>query len=387
MLTESRVAALKAPALGQQEHRDHRVTGLRLRIGAGGTKTWIFRGRAGARIVNKKLGTFPGMGLATARIEAERLLEAIAKGGSAEAVERTFGAVAGFWIKNVAKRKNDSWRLQQRQLELHVLPVWGERKITDIRRAHVRDLVEALEGDVLPNRILTLIKTIFRFALSRDWIDFSPADAIRKPKDEKERDRVLTMVELAWIWKASRLAGYPFGPFTMLLILTAQRRTEVASMRWRDLDLDGGNWIIRSDDTKADRKHLVPLSPLAVQTLKDLPRMGDYVFTSDGESHISGFASAKAKLDGFIAGLKGPVEPWRFHDLRRTAATHMVRLGILETVVGRVLNHALTGVTAKVYALHSYAPEKRQALDAWAEDLTKAIDGASADPQLRAVSC
>jgi integrase len=336
--------------------------------------------------VNKKLGTFPGMGLATARIEAERLLEAIAKGGSAEAVERTFGAVADFWIKNVAKRKNDSWQLQQRQLELHVLPAWGERKITEIRRGHVRDLVEALEGDVLPNRILTLIKTIFRFALSRDWIDFSPADAIPKPRDEKERDRVLTMMELAWIWKAARLAGYPFGPFTMLLILTAQRRTEVASMRWRDLDLDAGNWIIRSDNTKADRKHLVPLSPLAVQTLKDLPRMGDYVFTSDGESHISGYASAKAKLDGFVAGLNGSVEPWRSQDLRRTAATHMVRLGILETVVGRVLNHALTGVTAKVYALHSYAPEKRQALDAWAEDVAKAVDGTSAHPQLRAVS-
>jgi integrase len=386
MLTESRVAALKAPASGQIEHRDHRITGLRLRIGAGGTKTWIFRGRAGVRIVNKKLGTFPGMGLATARIEAERLLEAIAKGGSAEAVERTFGAVSDFWVKNVAKRKNDSWQLQQRQLELHVLPAWGERKITDIRRAHVRDLVEALEGDVLPNRILTLIKTIFRFALSRDWIDFSPADAISKLKDEKERDRVLTMMELVRIWKAAKLAGYPFGPFSMLLILTAQRRTEVASMRWRDLDLDAGNWIIRSDDTKADRKHLVPLSPLAVQTLRDLPCMGEYVFTSDGESHISGYASAKAKLDGFIAGLKGSVEPWRFHDLRRTAATHMVRLGVLETVVGRVLNHALTGVTAKVYALHSYAPEKRQALDAWAQDLAKAIEGTSAHPQLRAVS-
>lgn len=386
MLTESRVAALKAPASGQVEHRDHRITGLRLRIGAGGTKTWIFRGRAGARILNKKLGTFPGMGLAAARMEAERLVEAIAKGGSAEAVERTFGAVAEFWIENVAKTKNDSWQLQQRQLELHVLPVWGERKITDIRRAHVRDLVEGLEGDVLPNRILTLVKTIFRFALSRDWIDFSPADAIRKPKDEKERDRVLTMMEVSWIWKAAVLAGYPFGPFALLLILTAQRRTEVASMRWRDLDLEEGTWIIRSNDTKADRKHLVPLSSLALKTLKDLPQMGDYVFTSDGESHISGYASAKAKLDGFIAGLKGSVEPWRFHDLRRTAATHMVRLGVLETVVGRVLNHTQTGVTAKVYALHSYAPEKRQALDAWAEEVTKAVEGTSAHPQLRAVS-
>lgn len=386
MLTESRVAGLKPPRTGQQEHPDHRITGLRLRVGAGGTKTWIFRGRVGTRTINKKLGTFPGMGLATARMEAERLIEAIARGGSAEAVERTFGAVADFWIKNVAMVKNDSWRLQERQLELHVLPAWGERKITDIRRAHVRELVESLEGDVLPNRVLTTIKTIFRFALTRDWIDFSPADAIRKPKEEKERDRVLTMAELAWIWKAATLAGYPFGPFTWLLVLTAQRRTEVASMRWRDLDLEEGTWIIRSDDTKADRKHLVPLSPLAVRLLRELPEMGDHVFTSDGESHINGYSTAKTKLDGFIAGLKGSVEPWRFHDLRRTAATHMVRLGVLETVVGRVLNHALTGVTAKVYALHSYAPEKRQALDAWAAEVERAVNGAAAHPQLRVVS-
>lgn len=123
------MAALKAPKSGQEEHRDHKVTGWRLRVGSGGTKAWVFRARIGSQTVNKKLGTYPGMKLADARSAAEKLLQAIARGGSTGAAERTFGAVAEHWIEKVAKPKDDSWRLQQRRLEMHVLPAWRERKI------------------------------------------------------------------------------------------------------------------------------------------------------------------------------------------------------------------------------------------------------------------
>jgi integrase len=111
-----------------------------------------------------------------------------------------------------------------------------------------------------------------------------------------------------------------------------------------------------------------------IGVLKAVPRLGEFVFTTDSRTHISSFAKGKARLDTFIkAG--GSVEPWRLHDLRRTAATHMVRLGVTETIVGRVLNHAPKGVTAKVYALHSYVPEKRSALDRWAAEVSRAVDG------------
>jgi integrase len=267
----------------------------------------------------------------------------------------------------VAQRKNDSWQYQMRRLELHILPAWRDRKIVDIRRADVRALLDGLEGVVLPNRVLALVKTIFRYALSQDWIDFSPAEGIRKPQIERERDRVLTMREVAQIWNAAELLGYPFGPYIRLLILTAQRRTEVASMRWDDLDLDGSMWTIPAADTKGERRHFVPLSAAAVQILKPLPRLGVHVFTTDGRTHMTNYAKLKTRLDGFVAATGGAVAAWRLHDLRRSAATHMVRLGVREEVVGRVLNHAATGVTARVYALHSYGPEKRQALDTWAE--------------------
>jgi len=378
MLTDAKVAAFKPPAKGQKEYPDGKVTGLRLRVGAGGAKAWIFRARAGHRTINKKLGSYPGMNLAEARAAALKLVSAMARGGGAEVIDRTFGAVADYWIEKVAKRRNDSWHLQERMLQRHVLPLWRDRQMVKIRRTDVRELLDRLEGIVLPNRILALLKTIFRFALSEDWIDASPVEGIRKPSVERERDRILSMPELQQVWRGAALLGYPFGPYLQLLALTAQRRTEVAGMRWGDLDLDAASWIMPSADTKSKRSHIVPLPALAVQILGSLPTLGAYVFTTDGRTHLSCYAKLKARIDGLIAATGGDIAPWRLHDLRRTAATHMVRLGTRVEVVARVLNHSPQGITARVYALHTYEPEKRQALDGWANELARAMNPATA---------
>lgn len=378
MLTDAKVAAIKPPATGQEEIKDSGpgyVQGLRLRVGTTGKKTWIVRARAGAKLINKKLGSYPAMKLGAARAAAEILLEALARDGSTDAIDRTFGAVAEAWIDKVAKPKNSSWRLQERRLEMHVLPHWRERKIATLQRSDVRDLLEGIEGDVLPGRVFAIIKTVFRYALSRDWIDSSPVEGINRPTTDTARDRVLSMDEVKAIWNAAGLLGFPFGQYIRTLMLTAQRRTEVASMRWDDVDLDAATWIIPGKETKSHRTHLVPLPAPVVEMLKELPRLGEFVFTHDGETHVSGYAKAKARLDSFIAATGADLSGWRLHDLRRTAATHMVRLGVSEEVVGRVLNHAPKGVTAKVYALHTYAPEKRSALDRWAVELMRAVEG------------
>ena len=268
--------------------------------------------------------------------------------------------------------------MQKRRLELHVLPAWRDRKIADIRRSDVRDLIGGIEGASLPNYVLAVIRPIFRFAVAREWIDASPVEGVSKPLHEQSRDRVLSMEKVAAVWKAAGLLGYPAGQFVRILLLTAQRRTEVASMRWQDVDLDAATWIIPGAETKSERTHLVPLSAAALAILREVPQLGPYVFTSDGETHLSGYAKAKSRLDTYVAAAGVKLTPWRLHDLRRTAATHMVRLGVSETTVGRVLNHATAGVTAKVYALHSYAPEKRSALDRWAAELVRAIEGRAA---------
>lgn len=379
MLTDTKLAAIKPPATGQEEHPDHKVTGLRLRVGAGGKKTWTLRRRVGAKVINRKIGNYPGLGLAEARRAAEKIIEALEREGTTDAIDRTFGQVAQTWLDKEAKPKNSAWKLQERQLEMHVLPHWRDRRIAAIRRADVRELLDGIDGEVLPNRILAIIKTVFRFALSRDWLEASPVEGIRKPREEDARDRVLSMDEVKALWTASELSGYPFGHYLRVLLLTGQRRTEVASMKWADVDLDAGTWSLRAEDTKADRGHLVPLSKPVVAILVALPRLGSYVFTSDGKTHFAGYSKGKAQLDQFMTGKGVKAAPWRLHDLRRTAATHMVRLGIGEEVVARVLNHAREGVTAKVYALHSYAPEKRHALETWAAEVKRAVEGAGGD--------
>ena len=167
--------------------------------------------------------------------------------------------------------------------------------------------------------------------------------------------------------------GYPFRQFLQMLILTGQRRTEVASMRWGDINLEQGTWTLSAEATKASRVHLVPLSAPAMRILEAVPQLGTYVFTSDGDTHLQDYGKGKGRVDAFVAADGEPLEPWTLHDLRRSAATHMVRLGVSVEVVGRVLNHAATGVTRKVYALHDFAPEKRLALDKWAAEIGRAM--------------
>lgn len=371
MLTDTKIASIKPPESGQTEYPDAKVTGLRLRVGAGGKKTWTLRRRVGAKTINRKIGTYPATSLAKAREAALGMIEALEAFGSTEALDRTFRQAAERWIEDKGRPS-----LITRQLELHVYPDWQDRKLFDIKRADVRDLIRGLEGEVLPNRVLATLKSVFTHAVKQDWLEHSPADHVDKPKAEAARERVLSMDEIARVWNASGLLGYPAGPWARLLMLTGQRRSEVAGMRWADLDLEAGTWTLTASHTKAKRAHLVPLPAAALAIIRELPSLGDYVFGTSANTPMRGFAREKKLIDQWLESKEqGLAEPWRFHDLRRSAATHMVRLGIPELVVSRVLNHVVTGVTGKHYALHSYAAEKRHALDTWAAEIDRAVNG------------
>lgn len=371
-LTDARVSALRPPQKGQDEYPDDLVQGLRIRVGAGGRKSWIVRARSGKQQINKTLGTYPLISVGVARDMAREFLLTLIKDGGVRH-ERTFGELADHWIEHVAKPKNKSWHNQLRRLEIYVLPKWRNTDLASIRRSDVRDLIDGIEGKVAPGRALAIIRTLFRHAMGRDWVEASPAEAIPNPSSDTPRDRYLNMDEVKAVYKVADLLGYPFTGFIKMMILTAQRRTEVASMKWADIDLDAGTWVLSSEDTKSARAHLVPLSPQAVEILKTTPQFGPYVWSSDGETHVKGYSKAKQRIDTFLSSGGLELKPWRLHDLRRTVATHMVRLGVSELVVGRVLNHAPQGVTARTYALHSYEAEKLSAAKVWDAELIKEL--------------
>ena len=300
-LTDARVSAIAPPKSGRIEYPDDLVRGLRLRVGAGGRKAWIVRTRSGDKQINKTLGPYPTIPLAYARDMARDFLITLTKEGEVRH-NRTFGALADHWIENVAKAKNKSWHNQERRLEIYVLPKWQNIDLASIRRADVRDLIDGIDGIVAPGRALAIIRTLFRYAMGRDWIEASPAEAIPNPSVDVPRDRYLDMKEVRAVYQAADLMGYPFTGFLKVLILTGQRRTEVASMRWEDIDLDAGTWVLSSADTKSARAHLVPLAPQVVELLKATPQFGPYVWSSDGRSHIKCYSQGKKKLGSVDKG-------------------------------------------------------------------------------------
>jgi integrase len=185
---------------------------------------------------------------------------------------------------------------------------------------------------------------------------------------------VLTDDELRKLWAAFEAMGHPFGQLFKVLLITGQRVSEVAGMRRDELALDPVPlWTLSSERTKAARQHAIPLPSLAVDLLRGLPDFGNYVFTTHGNKPVSGFSKAKARADT-LSGVTG----WRLHDLRRTMATGLARLGTAPHVVGEILNHAPSGVTARVYNHYSYEREVGEALERWAACL-QGITGGGAE--------
>lgn len=280
----------------------------------------------------------------------------------------------------------------------HVMPKWGSRPISEIRRADVNDLIRNLRKDmpIGANRVLAYLKKFFVWAADQELIEASPAAAVKRPSKEIKRDRVLTDWEIRAIWQACGELG-AFGRAFKLMLATGQRRSEVGAMTWSEVDRQQNVWTLARERTKADRAHEIPLSDLALSIVEESPRFGEFVFSTGRSAPaqaggtakpvaVSGWSKAKSALDklaldkaralteGSGEDVPAAIADWHLHDLRRTAATHLARLGVDQVVIAKVLNHAENEVTA-VYDRHRYDAEKRRALDLWAQRLTAIVEG------------
>ena len=429
LLTEAMIEKLGAPESGRLEIFDKIVPGLAVRVTANGSKTFVVRGRVKGQTspIRVTIGDATAVKVAAARTEATDLLKAcrvgedprIARREKKEAEARSenllWERVVADFIEKHAKANNRTWKQTEATFARCVTPRWKGRLITEITRTDVVALLDQLgEGSVYQaNRVLAAVRKLFNWAVLRDLVPASPIVAGMAREGEKVRDRFLTFDEIAIVWRAAERVGQPFGPLVKLLLVTGQRRGEVANARWSSLDLDKDRlWTMTPEETKAGRAHLVPLTELAVAILTGQPKIAPpppkdgkgkppandaaiFAFTTTGNSGVSGFAKAKAQLDAEIIKIlredavalgrdPAKVEPfpgWRIHDLRRTAATHMEdALGVPPHLVGSVLNHSPTGykgVTA-VYTRGDLIYARRRALVAWSRLLRLIVAGGPA---------
>jgi integrase len=293
--------------------------------------------------------------------------------------------------------RESTYKEAKRDLERDALRKWRSRPVASISRRDVIDLIDGIVergAGVQANRTLTRLRALFDWAIDKERLAILPADRMKQPTQERARDRVLSDDELRWLWQACDVVGSPFGPLVRLLVLTAQRRDEVASMTWSEISLDRRVWIIPRHKAKNDCEHEVQLSDFAVielRRLRSLPRIGDgLVFTTTGDTPVSGFSKSKRRIDHAMMTAKraelgaaaSVIAPWTLHDLRRTATTGMAGLKVPPHIADKVLNHTggtISGVAA-IYNRFAYLEERREALQAWGSCITKLVAPAGSVP-------
>jgi integrase len=393
VLTDMAIRTMPPPAMGQSELWDHRVPGFGIRVTATGTKSFILIYRFDGRPRRLTLGRYPTLSLTDARKLASQALREVALGVDPSDAElgdrvaaaprrRMVGATVDEYVEKYAKPKNKDWRTTRDILQREFVAVWGERTLNSISRDDVTrvvdDIVARTSAATGHNRFV-YARHFFNWCVGRGYLDVSPMVRLNPPPKAKDRDRVLTDYELGRIILAARKMEYPYGAIIMLLILTAQRKSEVAGMRWSELNIAAGEWSLAADRTKSARKHVVPLPKAAREILKSLQGIHEtLVFPARGsETVVSGFSKWKVRLDELSV-----VENWRVHDLRRTAATGMARLGVAPHVIERILNHTrgtFAGV-AGIYNRFGYLPEMQEALERWSKHVEEiATSGATSN--------
>ena len=358
-LTTKFIETRKPNPAKREDYRDTVVPGLVLRVNKSGTKTFSFHKRINGKMKRLTIGQFGPFSLSDARERARQVLYEVETGkferntGIEVDTKPTLGDVIPDYIEKYAKVHNRDH--ERKEAQLAKFTTLHGKRIDEIKRADVVKACDIVQKStpIGVNRALAHLKHLMSWSVERG---------------------MLSDDELGVLWEACDDEGYPFGDCMKLLILSGQRRAEVAEMRWSELDLENRLWTLPSQRAKNGRQHTVPITDAMLDVLHRVPKFlgSDFVFTTKGTTPISGFGRLKKRLD---KSLPKDAEPWTPHDLRRTMSTNMAQLGVPQPVTEALLNHK-TGVVsgvAAIYNVYSYAEEKRDALEQWNSHVGKLI--------------
>lgn len=391
----------RKPKEGQTKPYDVREKsgdGFGLTVFPSGEISFIFFYQYGGRKRRMTIGRFPHCSLANAkRIHREALT--LLESGKDPALEkrkqekeaRDSSTVEGLieeYLEKWAKPHKRSWKEDKRILYKDIKPLWGKRKATDITRREVIDLLDEIKdrgAPIIANRTLACIRRMFNFAIERDILPNNPCTVIKAVAKENRRDRCLTTDEIKNFWLSLDRIEIPedskldvkMSEATKLALklqlTTAQRKGEIVSIEWSEIDFTTRWWSIPAPKAKNGHPNRVYLSDLAMELLEKIKALSGnskWAFpATNGNAHVTPSSLSRALNRSTFEELNH----FTPHDLRRTAATHMTAIGISRLVVSKILNHVDSSITS-IYDRHSYDAEKKHALDAWGMKLKQLID-------------
>lgn len=375
-LTEAVIRKLQCPDKGQTDYFEEGNFNLCLRVGHGGAKTFYLVQRIDGRQRRLKLGRYPQMSLAEARVALREARDRLLAGEGPNAQRQiAFSHLSERYLHEHARRFKRSWKEDARMIKADLLPSFKGVSVHEISPNNVRSCLERIMdrgSPIAANRTLALLRKMFEFALERDLVRENPCARVRAPAKEKPKDRVLSETEIYKLWEALAVRPPWFQGYIKALLFTGQRPEEVLQMGWSEIDMPSRYWMIRSGRVKSKNLHRVPLTQPVLSILKERR------LVVGGNEFVFGFESKEGprmctyrQMDHLIDAVG---EHFTRHDLRRTVATQLASLRVDRTVIGKILNHSDSSVT-RVYDRFSYDTEKREALDLWVEKLGKIVLG------------
>ncbi len=354
-LTDLQIRKLRAPKSGQKTFFDSTLPGFGVRVSQGGAKSFVVM--YGERRRLKTLGRYPDLPLADARREAKKIQSDLPLvSGQVQSVTSLVSfdeARNNFLLDSKRRNKVSTYQEYVRLLSRYF---HFDQKLQTVTRHQIMNAVGAVRSQSESQHAFVAIRTLMNWCIRNGLIDHSPVPPMRFKI--RSRSRILNDGELKEVWDRAIEIGYPYGDIVRMLVLTGQRRGEIANLRrsWLDKDLI----VFPAHITKNGREHRLPLTPGTAKLIAEIDHQHDLLFPSryDPDKPLNGWPKCKRELD---IGLQ--VTGFTLHDLRRTYASSLARLGTPIHVTERILNHAsgiVSGVAA-VYNRYSYMDEMRDA--------------------------
>ena len=394
-LTEREIDRLACPP-GKRDCMvfDTEQRGLAVRVVASGSKSYLAQYVTAGRKRRVPLGSVDAISLAAARIAARTVMGDVAKGTDPAAQRKaavedakveaqrermTLARLIDDWTRLHLSTRKPRYQAEAAGTIKRVFADWLNRPAERLARKDVVQLLDRLPPS-MARATAAYGRACYGWGAKRESVPGNPFVSLPVQASAK-RDRVLDDAEVARVWAAALGTPAPFGPIVRLLLLTGQRREEVGGMAWAEVSADLATWTIPAERTKNGVPSVVPLPAPAQEMLQArLTEVRDQrrglVFPGEGGKAVfGGWSKSKAKLDK-DSGVTG----WRLHDLRRTVATGLQRLGVRLEVTEAVLNHVSgsRGGIVGIYQRHDWAAEKRTALDGWAAHVLAVVAGADA---------
>jgi integrase len=361
---------------------DAKTKGLNLRITPAGVKTWflVYTSPRDGKRARVALGHYPATPLARARAAAIETRGRVEAGEDPRSSPKTWAAMTVADLCELYITKHcptiKTGAELRRRLRADVIPVIGSIKLSDLHRRDLHRVLDSKSGKrAAAGKAFGDLRAMIRWAVARGDLDTNPIEGAKRPIKSKPRERFLEPSEIAISWKAWPTAFPASVALALkLALVTGQRIGEVAGITLDEIDFPKALWNLPPDRTKNGFAHSVPLSDMALELIAEARKsaINGRLFRLNTQRIANLISQNRDKI---------PIRHWTAHDLRRTACTHMAKMGISPLVIGAVVNHRTQtkgGVTLGTYVQYDYAREKREALELWADRLSDIVSGGGA---------